>query len=69
MLDRYIKKTKWKKSKTFDLTQFYHLSQKMSEKFIQESTTLFVDKFLSEFISAYGKAYSTNHVLLRLIEQ
>ena len=39
------------------------------ERFIQESITPTVDKFLSEFISAYRKAYSKNHVLLRLIEQ
>ena len=39
------------------------------KKFIQESITPFVDKFLSEFISAYRKTCSTNHVLLRLIEQ
>ena len=36
---------------------------------MQESITPFVDKFLSEFVLAYRKAYSTNHVLLRLIEQ
>ena len=39
------------------------------EKFIQKTITSFVDKYLSEFISAYRKACSTNHVLLRLIEQ
>ena len=30
--------------------------------------TPFVNSFLSEFISAYRKTYSTNHALIRLIE-
>ena len=30
--------------------------------------TPFVDKFLSVFISAYRKSYSSNHVLIRLTE-
>ena len=42
---------------------------KIYEKLIQESRTPFECKFISEFISAYRKAYSTNHVLLKLIEQ
>ena len=46
------KKDKRKKLKTIDPSQFYHLSQ-----------------VLSEFILGYKKAYSTNHVLLRLMEQ
>ena len=41
----------------------------MCEKFVQKSITPFVDKFLSEFILAYRKAYNTNQVLLRLIEE
>ena len=28
----------------------------------------YVNTFLSKFISAYRKSYSTNHVLIRLIE-
>ena len=35
----------------------------------QESITPFVDKFLSDLLSAYSKVYSTNNFLLRLIEQ
>ena len=65
MLNWYIKKIKGKKLKTIILSSF----SKIYEKFIQESVTPFVDKLLSGFISASRKAYSTNHVLLRLIEQ
>ena len=42
---------------------------KIYEKFIQESVTPSMDKFLSGFISAYRKASGANHVLLRLIEK
>ena len=34
-----------------------------------KTITPFVDNFISEFTSAYREGYSTNHVLLRLIEQ
>ena len=47
------------------LSSFSNVSQKFSQEYI----TPFVDKFLSEFISGYKGAYSTNHVLLRFIEQ
>ena len=35
---------------------------------IYERLTNYVDTFLSKFISAYRKSYSSNHVLIRLIE-
>ena len=41
---------------------------KMSESYIHNSLIPFVDNFLSFFISAYRKTYSSNHVLIRLIE-
>ena len=41
---------------------------KVYERFIHENLTSSVTNFLSDFISAYRKGYSTNHVLLRLIE-
>ena len=41
---------------------------KVYERFIHENRMSSVTKFLSDFISAYRKGYSTNHVLLRLIE-
>ena len=41
---------------------------KIYERYIHNSLTQFVDNFLSVFISAYRKTYSSNHVLIRLIE-
>ena len=41
---------------------------KIYERYIHNSSTPFVDNFLSVFISAYRKTYSSNHVLIRLIE-
>ena len=43
-------------------------SSKIYERYIHNSLTPFVDNFLSVFISAYRKTYSTKHVLIRLIE-
>ena len=40
----------------------------MYERYIHNSLTPFVDNFLSVFISAYRKTYSSSHVLIRLIE-
>ena len=42
---------------------------KVFEKFIQEKITAHIDKSLSIFISAYRKKYSSNHVLIRLLEK
>ena len=41
---------------------------KIIEKYIQEKMSEHVDKCLSVFISAYRKKYSSNHVLINLIE-
>ena len=41
---------------------------KIYERFIRNSLSSFAENILSNFISAYRKAYSSNHVLLRLIE-
>ena len=40
----------------------------MYERYIHNSLIPFVDNFLSVFISAYRQTYSSNHVLIRLIE-
>ena len=45
-----------------------NIFSKIYERFIHESLIPFVNSFLSEFISAYQKTYSTNHVLIRLIK-
>ena len=41
---------------------------KIYERYIHNSLIPFVDNFLSVFISAYRQTYSSNHVLIRLIE-
>jgi len=41
---------------------------KVMERYIQNHICSHIDSFLSIFISAYRKRYSTNHVLMRLIE-
>ena len=41
---------------------------KTYERFLHDNLTNYVDTFLSKFISAYRKSYSSNHVLIRLIE-
>ena len=41
---------------------------KIYERFIHNCISSYADSILSNFISAYRKAYSSNHVLLRLIE-
>ena len=45
-----------------------NIFSKIYERYIHESLTPYVDSFLSEFISAYRETYSSNHVLIRLIE-
>ena len=45
-----------------------NIFSKIYERYLHESLTPFVNSFLSDFISAYRKTYSTNHVLIRLIE-
>ena len=41
---------------------------KIYERFLYDNLTNYVNTFLSRFISAYRKSFSTNHVLIRLIE-
>ena len=45
-----------------------NIFSKIYERFLHENFTNFIDTFLSKFISAYRKSYSSNHVLIRLIE-
>ena len=56
------------KVKNFRPVCLLNIFSKIYERFIQENLTPFVNSFLSEFISAYRKTYSANHVLIRLIE-
>ena len=41
---------------------------KIYERFLRENLTNYVDIFFSKFTSAYKKSYSSNYVLLKLIE-
>ena len=41
---------------------------KIYERFIHDCLSSYAESFLSKFISAYRKSYSSNNVLLRLIE-
>ena len=41
---------------------------KIYERFLHNQIASFSNEFLSDFISAHRKGYSTNHVLIRLIE-
>ena len=41
---------------------------KIYERFIHNSLSSYAESVLSDFISAYRKAYSSNHVLLRILE-
>ena len=42
---------------------------KIFEKILKEQLTPCLDETLSTFIAAYRKAYSTHHVLIRLVEE
>ena len=41
---------------------------KIYERFLHDSLSKFTDNIFSKFISAYRKSYSSNHVLMRLID-
>ena len=45
-----------------------NIFSKIYERFLHENLTSYLEIFLSKFISAYRKSYSSNHVLIRLIE-
>ena len=46
-----------------------NLFSKFYEKVIKQQIIYFIDSRLSPFLSAYRKNYSTQHVLLRLVEE
>ena len=56
------------KIKNYRPVSLLNMFSKIYEKFLHENLTNYVNTFLSKFISAYRKSYSTNHVLIRLIE-
>ena len=58
-------RTEIKKSRPVSILNYF---SKVCERFIHENLMSSVTNFLSDIFSAYRKGYSTNHVLLRLIE-
>ena len=51
------------------MTQVYEkFFSKVYEKFLLEKFKPFISSFLSEYMAAYREKYSTNNVLIRLIE-
>ena len=54
--------------KNYRLVSILNYFSKVYERFIHENLMSSVTNFLSDFISAYRKGYSANHVLLRLTE-
>ena len=63
-----FKKDERTKVKNYRPVSLLNTFSKTYKRFIYENVTSFVNSFLSEFISAYRKTYSTNHVLISLIE-
>ena len=63
-----FKKDDGTKIKNYRPVSLSNIFLKTYERFLQENLTNYVDTFLSKFISAYRKSYSSNHVLIRLIE-
>ena len=63
-----FKKDDRTKIKNYRPVSLLNVFSKVYERFLPENPTGYVDSFLSKFISAYRKSYSSNHVLIRLIE-
>ena len=63
-----FKKDDRTKIKNYLLNCLLNIFSKIYERFLHENLTDYVHSFLSKFISAYHKSYSSNHVLICLIE-
>ena len=55
-------------TKNYRPVSLLNIFSKIYERFLHESLTSYVKTFLSKFIPVYRKSYSSNHVLIRLIE-
>ena len=62
-----FKKNERNKVRNYRPVSILNGMSKISERFIHNSL-FYVETILSHFIPAYRKSYSTNHVLLRLLE-
>ena len=54
--------------KNYRLNSILNCFRKTYEKFLNEQLLPFVNRSLSELMSGYRSGYSTNHILIRLIE-
>ena len=54
--------------KNYRPVSLLNMLSKIYEEFLHKNLTNYVNTFLLKFISAYCKSYSTNLVLIRLIE-
>ena len=63
-----FKKNESEKIENFRRVTILNCFSKVYEKFLLEKFKPFVNSFLSEYMATYRENYSTNHVLIRLIE-
>ena len=63
-----FKKKECDKIENYRPVSIQNCFSKIYEKFLLEAFKPFIDTFLSEYIAAYREHYSSNHVLIRLIE-
>ena len=63
-----FKKDDRTKIKNYRPVSLLNIFSKIYERFLHENLTDYIDSFLSKFIPAYRKSNSSNHVLIRLIE-
>ena len=64
-----FKKDERTKISNYRPVSILNVFSKIYEKYLHEDLTNHVNKIFSSFVSAYRKQYSTNHVLIRLIEE
>ena len=57
------------KIKNYRPVTLFNGFSKIYKRFLHDNLSNFTDKILSKFVSAYRKSYSSNHVLLKLIEE